>query len=251
MYRARLCAVCALTALVTACNGAAVQEPREESIAFETSDGARIAATWYAVSSPAPPGLIFVHKVGGERSVWEVLARRAQRDGFAGIAIDLRGHGESAAAPGNPATYRQFTETDWRSALHDIGAARRELIARGANADEIAVVGEGIGASLALHHALAEPDCAAIVLISPGLVHHGLGAEDEIVAYGLRPALLVASEGDSSGAAAADTLKARAGGFCELRLYPGAARGASIFATSEQSVEQVLLWLRTVLETPG
>ena len=241
--------LCALALMQAAgCGrGTTTASPDPEDLALKTQDGVHLTATVYAAHGPLPPGLVLVHGLGGNRHRWEPFAKRAQRAGYSCLTIDLRGHGDSTTQNGRRLTYRTFTRDNWLAARQDIDAAKRALLARGADPDNLALVGASIGANLALDYAVDNDDIQAVVLVSPGLDYQGVTTEPAIAAYGTRPVLLMSAEGDAYAAASCVTLKKAAVGLCELRSYPGAAHGTDLFATSASALEQILLWFAPII----
>ncbi len=144
--------------------------------------------------------------------------------------------------------YSQLSREALPDCLRDFEAAKACLLDNGAHPDNLFVIGEGLGANLALHYALAAPDIQAVVMISPGLEYNGVGTENEIKRLTDCPVLLVATEGDAYGAMSAAALKAAAPVFAELRTWPGAAHGADIFAAHPESMQYILQWLGHILQ---
>lgn len=216
---------------------------------LQSRDGVELHATLFPCAASTPPGLILVHGAGQDRRAWEPFARRAQQEGYLCLAFDLRGHGESLRKGADTLSYRRFTTEDWRAVGEDIRAAQQAIVEAGADPDNLALVGASIGANLALQYAVDHPGIQALVLLSPGLDYRGIKTESAIAAYGMRPALLMTSEGDSYSAATCATLKARAAGFCEVRTYPGSAHGTDILAASPNALEQVFTWLKPILRS--
>lgn len=207
----------------------------------------RIAATFYGVDTPAPPGIILIHRLGADRTAWGPFAQHAQRNGYACLAFDLRGHGESVRRDGERLSYRAFTGADWRAAVQDIDAARRFMGRRGVNLADTAIAGASIGANLALAYAAEHPDVPAVVLVSPGLDYKGIRTAEAIAAYGNRPVLLMTSEGDSYSVSSCTELDRVAEGLCEVRRYPGATHGAPLLDASDSARDQILLWLKPII----
>ncbi len=241
--------VCILALLMASgCGRRTRSAPLEpENLALESPDRVQLAATFYAARGPNAPGLVLVHMPGADRHSWEPFALRAQRAGYNCLAVDLRGHGDSTTRNGQPLTYRSFSRDDWLAALQDIGAAKQALLDRGADPDNLALVGAGTGANLAIHYAVDHVDIQAVVLVSPGLDYEGISTEVEITAYGKRPALLLTAEDDSYSAASCGALKNAASGLCELRQYPGSVHGTDLLATSANAINQILLWLDPII----
>jgi alpha-beta hydrolase superfamily lysophospholipase len=246
MRKPILCVVACV--LAGGCGGPKAAPP-PEARHFITDDGVRMGATLYrpAPAAGAPPGLILVHRQAADRGTWAGFADTARQAGYLVLAIDLRGHGESTLRNGQLISYLQFRDEDWRDALHDLDAAKRDLLAAGASPKNMAVAGEGAGASLALGFAAIDPQMQAAVLLSPGLDHKGLHTESVMKALRDLPVLLIAADGDSYAASSAQALKALAPGFCELRSFPGSAHGTDLFAVRPDLAGEVLLWLKRII----
>jgi len=184
---------------------------------------------------------------GAERASWKSFAERAQRSGLTCLAIDPRGQPGRADTLPDPGGSSPRVRVSLDQRLLDVDAAVHVLREKGANRDNIALVGAGMGADLVLHYAADRPDIPAIVLISPGLDRHGMSAEKTIVGMGTRPVLLMVASGDAYAASSARALKKAAPGFCELREYNGAAHGTDLLERSLQANEQILLWLSQII----
>ena len=236
-----------LAMLCACCRPHSETSGKPDEILFSSDDGVRIAATLYPANETSPPGLLLVHMLGSDHTAWRAFAVKAQRQGFMCLAFDIRGHGKSTTQDGKTISYRRFTTEDWQAALNDIDAAKRALLEHGADPANLALVGASIGANLALNYAAQSRDFHALVLVSPGLDYKGVRTGDAITAYGKRPVLLIATEGDSYSASSCTTLKNAAAGLCELREYPGTAHGTDIFDVSRNATEHVFLWLSQVL----
>ncbi|OQC02219.1 MAG: Alpha/beta hydrolase family protein [Candidatus Hydrogenedentes bacterium ADurb.Bin101] len=220
-----------------------------ERVVLQAADGMNLGATLYRPAGESLlPGLILVHRYGGNRAVWEGFARAACHAGLLVVAPDLRGHGESAVRDGKPLPYSGLSEAEILNSLQDIEAAKNHLLAHGADPQNLALAGEGLGANLALRYTLQAPDIQAVVMISPGLEYNGIETEDAICRLRDCPALLVATEGDAYSALSASTLKQNAPVFAELRTWPGASHGVDLFAAHPESMHFILQWLGSILD---
>ena len=84
-------------------------------------------------------------------------------EGIGGLAIDLRGHGES---PGSP--------QDYAGMVQDVRAARRFLSTRSEVApSRIGIAGASIGATLAALASADDPSVVSLALLSPSLDYRG------------------------------------------------------------------------------
>jgi dienelactone hydrolase len=202
-----------------------------------TSDGINLAATfWTPPDQKSVPGVILIHILGGKRQDWTPLARTLQANGYAVLAFDLRGHGES----GGKQTYSAMTKD---VAVVYAWLQQQETVAPA----DIVLIGGSIGANIALNFAVNEPDVRGVVLLSPGLDYHGVRTEDAVKRYGSRPILIVASEEDKYAASSALRLDALAAGAHQLQMYKGAGHGTGIIYAGVGLDMLLLDWLPKTL----
>jgi uncharacterized protein len=69
--------------------------PHEQRFTLTTDDGVRIAASYFPVSRINAPAVLLLHGIKSSRSQFAHEAGWLNRAGFAVLAIDFRGHGES------------------------------------------------------------------------------------------------------------------------------------------------------------
>ncbi|MCC6143315.1 MAG: alpha/beta fold hydrolase [Candidatus Hydrogenedentes bacterium] len=226
--------------------GCTSSRPSEEYVSFAAEDGVVLTGTLYRPEADRFPALILVHREGGDRGHWQGFVQRAQREGYGCLAFDLRGHGESGKPGGR--TWRQFQPGDWLDCAKDIAAAKEAALAAGADPANVFVMGEGVGANLALRYAIRDTTIPGIVLLSPGWEYAGVSIEQAAGQLQKLPMLLMVAEGDSYAAGTASGLMAGARDVREIRTYAGAAHGADLFAASQQAMEQVLHWFGILLD---
>ena len=101
---------------------------------------------------PAPiPAVLLLHGYGEDRSAWKEFSKELLNRGWAVMALDLRGHGESRSKNGRPIQ----AAPDWRTNAHefpvDLDPALDWLKSRPRiNNNKIVVIGFDVGANLAL-----------------------------------------------------------------------------------------------------
>lgn len=221
--------------------------PPAKDISFTTEDGLALHATVYPADAPSPPGLLLVHGRGTERGEWTGFARDAQREGYMSLAIDLRGHGESAMQDARRVTYQSFLEEEWADAVFDVDAAFTALLEQGADPANIAIIGTDLGATLALRHGAKNDAIQAAVLLSPGLDHEGMKLLDALESFAPRPLLVVTTENDAYASMSAREIIDAAPASAELREYYGSAHGTNILIVSKQATGQILTFLNSVI----
>jgi len=196
------------------------------------ADGVELMAAFYPPRAGPAPGVLLLHMAGGQKEDWDPFVTRLQEAGYAALAPDLRGHGDSGG------------EVDWSASPDDVARAWATLVAQPeVDRERTGIVGANIGANLALVVAAVEPGVRAVVLLSPGLDYWGVRTEEAMVAYGERPLLIVASEDDDYAAQAAHALAGLAQGVPVLTLYPNAGHGSAMFGPQPGLTDLILGWL--------
>ena len=65
-------------------------------VSFPSSDGTLLAGMLYETQARPAPAVVLVHMLGRSKDDWAQIADRFQALGVTALAIDLRGHGQSA-----------------------------------------------------------------------------------------------------------------------------------------------------------
>ena len=122
------------------------------------------------------PGVVIVHGAGSRKENHADFARLATAGGWAALAFDLPGHGDSEPPMSG-------------EAVNDVIAMARLLASQdGVDATRVAVRGSSLGGFLAIHAAAASQEIAAVVAICP--------AGEDHLASGLRRGSLEVRVGD-------------------------------------------------------
>lgn len=115
---------------------------------------------WLPQSPPPWPGMVIVHGAGSQKSNHADFARTCAAGGWAALAYDQRGHGESADEM-SPA------------ALSDAGRMARLLGAQdGVEPERICVRGSSMGGFVAIHAAATSEAIAGVIAICPAGEEH-------------------------------------------------------------------------------
>jgi dienelactone hydrolase len=155
------------------------------NIHLTTTDGVGIAGTYYPTDQPHAPVVLMLHSVFRDHTVWADFATLLQRNGIAALAIDMRGHGESThqATPDGLVKIdpRELTSRDYQNMQLDVEAAIDWLEAQPEiDTKHIGLIGESVGANVALRYAAINEDLGAVVVFSPGLNYRGVRTDDVI-----------------------------------------------------------------------
>lgn len=190
--------------------------------------GLVMSGAYYAASVRPAPGALIVSR---DRAAWEPLAADLQALGFAVLIIDLRGYGDTG---GNP---------DWPRAQEDIDSALAQFVALpGIRSGQVAIIGEGIGANLALNACADDRGCGGAVLISAGLDYLGITTADAMPRFERRALLLVAGENDDNNPADSRSLADLARGPHQILVYPG-GHGAELLVDQPDLTPAITAWL--------
>lgn len=209
-----------------------------QTVTIEAEDGLTLYGTFYPGQGNGPwPALLLLHMNGRNRQDWEPVVPALTEAGYAALALDMRGHGETGDVK------------DWDKARDDLQRVWSYLSGRpDVEASQTAIIGASIGANMALVTGALEPDVKTVVLLSPGLDYFGVTTEDTISDYGQRPVLLVASEEDQPAADSSRELSELAQGEAQLEMYEDAGHGTQMFASRPELTDLMLGWLAAHLE---
>ena len=149
----------------------------------------------------------------------------------------MRGHGETGG------------EIDWDLAGEDLNTAWQYFVdLESVSAENTAVVGASIGSNMALKTGAEVPVINTVILLSPGLQYGVVNIEDDIVDFGERPLLIVASEEDGYSAQSSETLSDLALGEAELIILQGAGHGTTMLFRDDKLADTLINWLNQHLQ---
>jgi pimeloyl-ACP methyl ester carboxylesterase len=210
-----------------------------EDISLLTADNVQLAAGFYPPVSLNGESrvLLLLHEAYRDRSVWNDFIIAAQEEGFAVIALDLRGHGGSMGGK----TFDQAMEQDVDAVL-DWVSASPDL-----NEERVAIVGASLGANLALRAGARHPQINSLALLSPGMNYWEIGIESAMTEYGRRPVLLVASEGDGYAARSVYRLNEIGPGYDKMVIYSGTAHGTQLIRRQPDLIPIILDWFEQTM----
>jgi dienelactone hydrolase len=237
----------------------AAPAPTARIVRLNAADDTGISAAYYAAITNPAPGIILVHDYGKTRDEWSTFVPALQSAGFAILAIDLRGHGESTrrlTAQGPKAlAYHNFTPRDFQDMLLDLDAAYDWLIAQpGVNKNRIAIVGGGLGANLAIRYGAFNDEVAAFLLFSPGFIYQDVRTDDVIAKLGNRPAHICVSQFDGFAFESCKRLtdiRVKAGNPAatnDLTICSGDNHAAQMLTNVKQLPGVTVVWLKQTLE---
>jgi pimeloyl-ACP methyl ester carboxylesterase len=192
---------------------------------------------------PAPvPAVLLLHGYGEDRSVWKDFSKQLLNGGWAVLALDLRGHGESRVRN----KVKIQASADWRTNPHefplDLDPALDWLKSRPRiEGRKIVVIGADVGANLALIASGRFPEVRTIVAIGPNL-NESLALAGSPQDFQPRSALIiVANQSEADPIKAAVKTPSRV-----LEIQPTGTRygGTAQWFADKQVVDAVFQWLK-------
>ena len=181
-----------------------------QEVAFKTEDGFELKGAYFppqpAAGSGKKPGcIILLHMLGGQRQDWDAFIPELTKAGYAILALDLRGHGQSTTKGDKTVEIRQLPEKELDGFCAkmplDLKAAEKFLKEnKDINAARICIIGASIGANLAWNHASGSPAVKGLVLLSPGLDYLGVKTMDAMQKNIKLATLAVAGKADQDSA---------------------------------------------------
>lgn len=210
-----------------------------DRVTLHTEDGVQIAATWYEPPSRSAPAVILVHMLHRSRRDWDSVGSRLASEGIGALAIDLRGHGDSAGVAG------EGDPPDYSPMVRDLAAARRFVATRVQG--RIGMAGASLGANIAVLASSVDPAVASLVLLSPSLDYRGVRIEAAMRKYGDRPALLVSSDDDPYAMRSMKDLEKAGGGIREPLLLSQAGHGTTMLGRNADLARVLVDWFRRTL----
>lgn len=205
-----------------------------ERVRFKTKDNKEIAGLYFAAEN-RKGCVIYLHMMPSGKESWIKLAEELSDMGYCGVAIDLRGHGDSE---GGPDGYKEFSDADHEATINDVGTADEFLKEKRVKTGKRVIIGASIGANLAIQYISSHPEYDTGIFLSPGVNYHGINT---IPAAQKMPAgdrlLFVSSEDDIANPgqvaniihALPTKLQMKSGKI----IYKSAGHGTDMFKTGE------------------
>ncbi len=183
----------------------AAPKPQEQPVSLTAKDGWKLSAV-YLPSAGQDHAVVLLHDLGKSGTEFASFKKALAKEGFSYVALDLRGHGQSAEAD----TYRKFAkegaDNPFNKMTQDVQAAVEFLQAKGVPVDQIYLLGTGLGANVAAKTVGLLPEVGGLALISPNV-----NIRDVLVVPALKlykgAVLIAASAGDRKGFLEASILR--------------------------------------------
>ena len=245
--------------LLVAATAQAASLPTARVVRLNAADDTGISAAYYAPTTNPAPGIILLHDYTKNRDEWSTFLPALQGAGFAILAIDLRGHGESTrrltAQGPKSLDYHNFTPRDFQDMLLDVEAAYDWLTEQpGVDKNRIALVGAGLGANLAIRYGAFNDEVPVFLLFSPSFVYQDVRADDVIAKLGNRPARICVSQFDGFAFESCKRLvdlrkdAGNPGATNDFTVCSGDNHGVKMLSNVKQLPGLTIVWLKQTLE---
>lgn len=213
----------------------------------KAEDGLVLKGSLYLpAAKEARPVVILLPMMANDRKSWGDFPAKLVSAGYAVLAMDQRGHGESVWQGKSKKAYSKFTNADFAKMAPDIGAVLKALSKnKKADVTRAAVFGASIGANAALVYAVSHSEIQAVALLSPGLDYKGITTPEAAAAYGNRPVLIAVGKGDNYAAMSSEKLAEKMGASATLKIYEGSQHGTRLFQEQKNFGDFLLDWTKT------
>lgn len=212
-----------------------------EKITLITSDKVRISGNHFQVPIPSP-GISLFHMMPATKESFSNFTKKLNANKIGVLAIDLRGHGESAG--GN---FLSFTDQQHQASIEDVRTAIHFQEKEGHS--PLFVCGASIGANLSLQIIAEDHRVKKAILLSPGLNYGGL----ETLPLAQKVATdkeiyIVAAEDDGRklGTCAEQGQKIYSLLNCKkkIKIFKTGGHGTDILEAHPELMEELIKWLK-------
>jgi cephalosporin-C deacetylase-like acetyl esterase len=207
-----------------------------EVVTLEAEDGLALVGHYYAPleGEEDAPAVLLMHHAGSRKESWTDFVPTLHEAGYAALAIDIRGYGESGS------------ETDWVLAEADTQQWLTWLSEQeGVDSERLNIVGSSIGGDLGLRVMAIDERIRSIAVLSPGLDFQGVMTAEAVEQIDSRPIFLATGNGDEAGMAAVQEFIFLTEHEVQIRIFDTSACCSFLFMTESDLAPSLVLWLDT------
>ncbi|OGL62612.1 hypothetical protein A3C09_02050 [Candidatus Uhrbacteria bacterium RIFCSPHIGHO2_02_FULL_47_44] len=165
-----------------------------ERVILKTVDNIEIVGI-YRTPPDATHAAILLHMMPATKESWDAFSTALEEVGYASLAIDLRGHGESVML--GALDYKKFDDPQHQATWNDVEVAFSYLKEHGFKESDIVMLGASIGANLAIQALMNHPATPLAIALSPGVDYHGVKTDMAIAnMHEQQRVVLMASDDD-------------------------------------------------------
>lgn len=220
-----------------------------EQVTFETADGLQLVADFHDLEGETPT-VICLPMYGSTREAYEPIVAPLREAGIQVLALDLRGHGQSAVELASKVDERD--PALFNAMYQDVAAALSFLRERGEDTSRVSLLGASVGCSVGIDAVVRDPSSyRSIVLMTPGANYLGMDSLASLQQWPEVPALVLTSEEEKLKVApVSDALEREAPQVSETLVLEGSGiHGTRMFGqVPEVEARLVEFYQRTLLE---
>jgi dienelactone hydrolase len=202
-----------------------------ERVKFTTQDKLTLIADFYPPrkKNAVAPGALLVHDSNGQRADLAEVALRLQKQGFAVLVPDLRGHGDSVQKGQKPWTDLKDAERErmWAFTMRDLRAGADYLQGQKiVHSSNLSLLGYRAGCTLATRHAVRDENVRCVVLLGPKSEQYGFNLRNDVEDLGGLPTYIgVGKDAKSDAELLAEAGSSANGGldFVQIAIFKGVA----------------------------
>lgn len=199
---------------------------------------------------PMYPLVILLHGMNGTHRDWGDFPALLLEKGYAILALDLRGHGESVyRETGGRISWRAFHKNHWQQAGRDVERIIRYLEKYPEDYPQVdpgrvGLVGAKLGANIAIVAAGRDQGehIKSVVVLSPGLDYKGLETSFPIIHY-KNPIMIIASRQDTYAFESSELLYRWALGAKAIQLYQNVGNSTDMLRNEPRLKTRIINWL--------
>lgn len=135
-------------------------------VSLKTTDGWTLSAL-YQPAQEDKKTVVLVHDLGKDKTAFTKFAATLEDAGYGYIVFDLRGHGESIEQGEYKKFAREGLDNEFNKMPRDVEAALSYVKEQGVSAENIVLIGCGLGANVAAKSVSVTPEVPSLALISP------------------------------------------------------------------------------------
>jgi len=228
---------------------------------YPAKDGFNMTGNIYLPTVPVGkkvPLVILLHAIGSSKADWMNLPDLIAEKGYACLALDLRGHGQSVLnGKLKQRSWLYFTDKDYAKYPQDVLLAVdmvKTEYAKKIDTNRIIFVGNNIGANTAVLAASKlnrkGPVVKSIVMISPRLNIKNLFMPIELVHFGAHPILIFSNKNIKGAYAETFEIKKYAQGECVIKSLTAPGMAASLYKSAPSIKTDTLNWIVKIFGKP-
>ena len=232
---------------------------KTKAFQYEAKDGFNMTGIIYLPKvkpKQKVPVVVLLHAIGSSKENWRNLPNMIMDKGYACLALDLRGHGQSVLnSKLKQRSWMYFTNKDYAKYPGDVMSAIDALNAqykKKIDTENIIFVGNHIGANTAVLVASKlnrkKNAVKSIVMISPSVKIKNLFIPIEIVNFGPHPVLIFANKHISTSYRDAYEIKKYAQGKCEVKALDSSGMGAALYKSTPSIQTDTFNWIVSVFD---